>query len=137
MWPKDLNYLAVLVSAAAMFFLGHLWYVILFGKAWLAAQGKTREQIQAEAAGAGPFITAGVTALVEAAVLAIVLRVTGTDATLAQALQMATLLWLGFAIGTAAKHYAFKGARAKLLVIDYAYDRVGLLIMATTLTLWK
>ena len=137
MWPKDLNYLAILVAAAAMFFLGHVWYVLLFGNAWVAAQGKTKEQIRSEAAGAGPFITAAVTALVEAAVLAIVLRVTGTDATLAQALQMATLLWLGFAIGTGAKHYAFKGARAKLLVIDYSYDLIGLLVMATILALWK
>jgi hypothetical protein len=39
-----LNWLAVLVAAAAGFLLGGLWYGPLFGKAWMAASGVTSQR---------------------------------------------------------------------------------------------
>ena len=42
-----INYPAVVVAALAGFFLGWLWYMPLFGKAWREARGIT-EQMAAE-----------------------------------------------------------------------------------------
>jgi hypothetical protein len=40
----SINWLAVIVAALASFPLGMLWYGPLFGKAWMAATGVTKEQ---------------------------------------------------------------------------------------------
>ena len=40
---SGLNWLAILVATVAAFVLGGLWYGPLFGKAWMAALGKTEE----------------------------------------------------------------------------------------------
>ena len=48
----DINYLAVLVVAAVAFGLGALWYSpVLFAKPWMAAIGKTAEEIKVESEG--------------------------------------------------------------------------------------
>lgn len=45
MESAGINYLAVVVAAAAFWLLGAIWYSKpLFGKAWLDASGKTEEQ---------------------------------------------------------------------------------------------
>ena len=41
-----INYLAVAVAALAAFFIGAVWYTVLFGKLWLIKQGYTPEQMQ-------------------------------------------------------------------------------------------
>ncbi|MGH9885304.1 MAG: hypothetical protein ACREBE_07235 [bacterium] len=42
------NYLAVLVSAVAIFMLGGLWYSpVMFAKQWVALQGKSMEEMSA------------------------------------------------------------------------------------------
>ncbi len=40
------NLLAIFVAAAAGFLVGGLWYGPLFGKAWMAANGFTEEQLK-------------------------------------------------------------------------------------------
>src|SRR3989338_6996305 len=44
----DINYLAVLVSAAAGFVIGMLWYSVLFGKAWMKLSGMDKKKIEKE-----------------------------------------------------------------------------------------
>ena len=68
------NYLAVLVAAIVIFILGGLWYSpVLFAKKWVALQGKTEEQMRAEAASANMpllYTSAFVTALITSFVMA-------------------------------------------------------------------
>ena len=45
-----LNYVAVLGTAVAGFLLGWLWYMVLFGKAWMAEMKITEEQKKANCA---------------------------------------------------------------------------------------
>ena len=48
-----INWLAVLVAAIVIFVLGGLWYSpVLFARRWIALQGRTEEQMRAEAANA-------------------------------------------------------------------------------------
>ena len=133
--PEHLNYWAILVSAAAYFFLGAIWYGI-FGKSWVALRGKTMEEVKQQAT-AMPYLVAAVTSLACAAMMSVVLRAAGWDTSIGHALVIAVLLWVGFALCTAAKHYAFSMLPPKLLAIDYGYDLIGFLIMAAILASWK
>lgn len=48
MSTSGVNYLAVLVAAAAYFIIGAVWYAKpVFGKAWMEGIGKTEEQVKA------------------------------------------------------------------------------------------
>lgn len=45
--PVEMNYLAVLVGAAVSVVVGAVWYMpALFGNPWMAAIGKTKEQVE-------------------------------------------------------------------------------------------
>jgi hypothetical protein len=51
------NWWAIAVSAVVFFLIGWLWYDVLFGNAWVAALGKTQQQMAAgEANPAYPLI---------------------------------------------------------------------------------
>ena len=50
MMAHSVNYLSVLLAAVAAWIFGGVYYTAL-GKYWMAAQGKTMEQCQAEYAG--------------------------------------------------------------------------------------
>jgi hypothetical protein len=54
-----INYLAVVVAAVAGFALGWGWYTV-FGKAWMAALGKSKEDCDKEKQSPMPLIIAGV-----------------------------------------------------------------------------
>jgi hypothetical protein len=42
----DINWLAVVLGAAAFFAVGMIWYAVLFGKAWQRATGLSDEQLK-------------------------------------------------------------------------------------------
>ena len=66
-----LNWWAIVVATAVAFALGALWYGPLFGKAWMAALGKTEDDIQPSPE---PFIVSAVAALVTCIVVAALMR---------------------------------------------------------------
>ena len=71
--PASINHWAVLVSALSAFLLGGLWYSpVLFGKAWMAATGKSEAELQ-KGSPAVIFGTSFVLALMQAAVFALFL----------------------------------------------------------------
>jgi hypothetical protein len=130
-----LNLWALLVAGAAYYVLGAVWYGV-FGKTWLRLSGKTLEEVKKNASPM-PYVIAAITSVITAAALAYMLRISGADASLAGALQFGMIVWLGFGICIAAKHYAFSGWSAKLLLLDYAYDLVSILAMCAILAMWK
>ncbi|MFM9944825.1 MAG: DUF1761 domain-containing protein [Bacteroidia bacterium] len=75
---STINWLGVLLGSVAGFVLGALWYGPLFGKAWMAALGITKEDAKnvnmAKLMG-GSFVTY----LVLGAIIAILLTKTATD----------------------------------------------------------
>ncbi len=114
-----INYLAVILAAAAGFAFGSLYYMTL-GKAWMAALGKTESEIK----GAGkmsplPFIIAAVAQLVMAYFLAGVISHLGAEAVnVTKGLATAFFVWLGFVITAMAVNHAFQGAKRALTLID-------------------
>ncbi|MGH7179304.1 MAG: DUF1761 domain-containing protein [Tepidisphaeraceae bacterium] len=130
----ELNYLAVLVSAVAYFMLGAVWYTAL-GKTWMRLVGKTEEELR-QRSPAVPYTVTFLTILITALVMAYVLKFM-TDGTFWHGLQVALLMWLGFGVGTAAKHYAFAGKAPLLFLMDACYDLLGYMMTAIILNVWK
>jgi Protein of unknown function (DUF1761) len=124
MRAHSVNYLSVLLAAVAAWIFGGVYYTSL-SKYWLAAQGKTLEQCQAEQASksgvakAAPFILVFVGELIMAWAMYGVLFHMGMFTLRAGAISGAAL-WLGFVLTTITGNYAFSGKKPMLIVIDSA-----------------
>ena len=124
MMAHSVNYLSVLIAAVAAWLFGGVYYTAL-GKHWMAAQGKTMEQCQAEYAGksgaakAAPFIVVFVGELIMAwATYGILFHL--DMFTLRAGAISGAALWLGFVLPTIAGNYVFSGKKPMLTVIDSA-----------------
>lgn len=109
-----MNYLAILVAAVAAFGFGSLYYMSL-SRQWLAAIGKTKEELSPSMA---PFVVSIVGLLVMAQVLAGTIAHLGGQLSLGTGVVTAVFMWLGFVATTTATNYAFGGRKASLTVID-------------------
>jgi hypothetical protein len=118
----SVNWLSILVAAVAAWLFGGVYYTAL-GKYWIAAQGKTMEQCQAEmaakstAAKAGPFIVVFVGEIIIAwALYGILVHMNAF--TPRGGIISAVLIWFGFVVTTMTANNAFGGRRPILTVID-------------------
>jgi hypothetical protein len=124
MMAHSINYLSILIAAVAAWLFGGVYYTSL-SRYWLAAQGKTLEQCQAEqaaksgAAKAAPFIVVFIGELIMAWAMYGVLFHMGMFTLRAGAISGAAL-WLGFVLPTIAGNYVFSGKKPMLIVIDSA-----------------
>jgi hypothetical protein len=114
-----MNWLAILIATIAGFAFGAAYYMSL-SKPWLAAIGKTKEQITAEGKGSPlPFIISIVALAVMAVVLAGMIGHLGAGrVTLRNGVITALFMWVGFVITTMAVNNAFGQRKASLTVID-------------------
>jgi hypothetical protein len=116
------NWLSIVVAAVAAWLFGGVYYSAL-GKQWMAAQGKTMEQCQAEMAGksgaqkAAPFILVFVAEIIIAwALYGILVHMNAF--TLRGGAISAALVWFGFVVTTVTANYSFHGRNATLIVLD-------------------
>ena len=116
------NWLSIGVAAIAAWLFGGVYYSAL-GKVWMAAQGKTMEQCQAEmasksgAAKAAPFILVFIAEIIIAwALYGILVHMNAF--TLRGGIISAALIWFGFVATTVTANYAFHGRTATLIVLD-------------------
>ena len=114
-----INYLAVLVATVAGFAFGAAYYMSL-SRPWLAAMGKTREELAAAGKRSPvPFIVSIVALLIMAWVLAGGIGHLGPgQVTLRNAVISGLFMWLGFVITTLAVNYSFGQRRPMLTIID-------------------
>jgi hypothetical protein len=116
------NMTAVLIAAVAAGIFGAVYYSLL-GKAWLAAQGETRDTMKAKNAGksgiakVAPFIISFVAEIVMAAALQGILFHSAMD-TMRQGIIAGALTWFGFIATTVVVNNAYPGRRFMLTVID-------------------
>jgi hypothetical protein len=145
-----INWLAVLVAGIVIFMLGGLWYSpILFAKRWIALQGRTEEEMRAQAASANMplmYASAFITGLIIAAVLAIILAHISRDPVIAEpggrisAAHGAIIgftCWLGFAATTSYATALFSGKPRQLWLIDSAYNLVSFVLAGIILAVWR
>jgi len=114
-----INYLAVLVATVAGFAFGAAYYMSL-SRPWLAAMGKTREELAAAGKRSpAPFIVSIVALLIMAWVLAGSIGHLGPgQVTLRNGVISGLFMWLGFVITTLAVNYSFGQRRPMLTIID-------------------
>jgi hypothetical protein len=116
------NWLSIVIAAVAAWLFGGVYYGST-SKWWLAAQGKTMEQCQAEQAAksgvakVAPFIVVFISEIIIAWALYGILVHMGSF-TLRAGVISAALIWFGFVMTTMATNNAFGGRKAMLTVID-------------------
>ena len=116
------NWLSIVLAAVAAWLFGGAYYSST-SKFWLAAQGKTLEQCQAEMAAKSsaekfaPFILVFIAEIVIGWALYGVL-VHMNAFTLRGGLISAALVWFGFVMTTMSVNNAFSGRKVALTVID-------------------
>ncbi len=101
---SEVNYLAVLTATVAAWFFGALWYTAL-SKRWVAALGKTMEQLKAEGetrsrfANIFPFILSFIAEFIMAIMLYGIMTHSGLFG-LRAGMISGVLIWAGFVITT-------------------------------------
>jgi len=115
-----MSYFAIVLAAVVSFMFGWLWYGVLCSTQWLAAVGKTEEDVKAEGGPRPmPFVIAFVAQLLMAWVLAGIIGHLGPgEVTLKNAIISAALVWAGFVATTISVNHAFQGTKFALTLID-------------------
>lgn len=127
-----LNWWAILVATVAAFALGGLWYGPLFGKAWLAALGKTEDEIQPSAQ---PFVVSAVAALATCIVVAALMHGLGMTG-LVSGLIFGLITGVAFIAASLASDSAFCGWGWKLWGILAGYRVVYAILMGGIIGIW-
>ena len=131
----SVNWLAIVVAMIASMALGFVWYMVL-ANPWMAALGKTREQIMASGNNATPFIISALMQLVMAYSLALfVPRIMG-DTTIVNGLIVGFHLWLGFVITSMIINHRYQGSKWSLTLIDGGYMLGVLLVQGLVIGLF-
>ena len=132
-----INHLAVLIAAVVSWLFGAVYYGAL-GKQWMAALGKTRDELMP---GGRPnptiFIVSFVAQLVMAEMLAGLIGHLGAGQfNVKNALISAAFVWVGFVLTVLVTNNGFQGAKRELTVIDGAHWLGVLLVQALLLGLF-
>ena len=127
------GFFGIIVAAIAAWLFGALYYTAL-GKAWLAAQGRTREDMQAQNAGktgaekAFPFVLSFIAEIIMAWTMSGLLLHFGNVTARAGAIA-ACFVWFGFVLTTIAVNNAYPGRKLLLTLIDAGHWLAVLLII--------
>lgn len=139
----SINYLAIFVAAIVIWIIGALWYSkVLFAKQWMALQGRTEEQMRADAAGSNMplmLLQAFICSFLIAWVLAMVLTHMGDVGAYnaAHGALAGFLAWLGFAGATSYATTLFSGRPKQLWLIDSGYNLVSFVLAGIILAVWR
>ncbi len=133
MQDVDINYWAVIVTAAVPVVLGALWYSpAMFARSWLEAVGRTRDEMSGAEMG---YVLSALGALLTSYALARIERWAEVDDVVNGAL-VGLLVWLGFVATVLAVTTYFGGRPAKLWLINAGYQLVSLVAMGGILGTW-
>lgn len=127
-----LNWWAIIVATAAAFALGALWYGPLFGKAWVAALGKSEDELQPSPE---PFIISAVAALIMCIVVAALMQGLAMTGALAGIL-FGLITGIGYIATSMASDTAFCGWGWKLWAIQAGYRVAYSALMGGIIGIW-
>lgn len=127
-----MSYWAILAAAVAGFLFGGLWYGGLSNQ-WLAAIGKTKDEIQ-KTGMAVPMAISAIALLVMAWVLAGIIGHLGPgQVTIRNGIISGAFCWLGFVATTVATNHGYQGAKRSLTLIDAGHWLGVLLIQGAVI----
>ena len=133
-----MNWLAILCAAAAYFFVGFVWYSLLFGKIWAAEQlrhcggdgaGPAKREF------AGMLIANFVSNLVASAAIACLLQHMGI-VDLRTAIELGAGLAAAFSVTTLTIVHVWEKKSTKVWMIDASYHLIGCMTAAAILVSW-
>jgi len=127
------NWLAVVLAALASMAFGFAWYMAL-SRPWLAAVGKSREQINP--GDATPFIWTAAAELVMAYFIALLTPLLTGATTLSNGLLIAAHMWLGFVVTTLVINHRYQRAPWALTAIDGGHLLGVLLVQGAVIGLF-
>jgi Protein of unknown function (DUF1761) len=136
---EHVNWLAVTVAALATFFLGGLWYQVLFGKLWVRLHGYTPEKVKQMQAAKPPALFFGgmiVAYFLLTIVMSIVIGALGIN-TWCDGAALGFLIWLGPAIAIGFTAWLASDRVIGVFMIDWAYQLVFLVMMGAILGAWR
>lgn len=132
----DINYLAVLVSAAVSMGIGFLWYGPLFGNQWKKLAGFTDKSIkQMKMTPMQSMIFGFITTLVMAYIFAHFVGY-AQAATAADGVILGFWVWLGFFATTQLGMVLWENKPLKLYFLNTLHYLVALAVMGAILAIW-
>ena len=130
------RHVAVWIAAIAFFVLGAIWYTVLSAR-WLAAIGKTTDQMTSEQGGSPlPYVIGFVAILVMCYTLAWLMQRLRAG-TLLAGLRLGAIVSSGFVAATLALNYGFEARSVSLWLINSVYVVVGLALAGAIIGGWK
>lgn len=125
---SQINWLAVLLAFAASMVIGFVWYMpAVLGNRWMAAIGKTEEDLKNIGGGAGIWLPMMLAAALTAVLLAVLIARLGLDNAVAGGL-FALVAGLVFRAGGHVIHNGFAGRPAAVTLIDSGHDLVAMAV---------
>ena len=130
------RHVAVWIAAIVFFVLGAIWYSALAGQ-WLAAIGKTIEQMAVEPGGSPlPYVIGFAAILVMCYTLGWLIE-RMQAATFAGGMTLGAAVGVGFVAANLALNYGFEWRSIGLWLINAVYASVGLAIAGAIIGGWK
>lgn len=129
----DLNWFAVVVAAVAQMILGFLWYGPVFGKTWLAAMGKTQDQLSG--AGMAGAVSAGA-ALITAIALGLVINNAGAT-TIGDGVVWGIILSAGLVVTSQISNAMYEQRSGTVVLLYASYQVVGTAVMGAIIAGWQ
>ena len=128
----------VVVSAAAVFVIGALWYSpLLFGKQWVKAHGHTPEKLQAMRSSMGrAYAVSFLCYLVMAAAMSVLIGRIGIPYPIG-GVKLGLVIGLGFAATIGLTSNMFSEKPLATWLIDAGYQVVYLMVMGWILVVWR
>jgi hypothetical protein len=125
---SQINWLAVLLAFIASMAIGFVWYMpAVLGNRWMAAIGKTEEDLKNIGGGAGIWVPMMVAAALTAILLAVLISKLDLDNAVAGG-WFALILALVFRAGGHVIHNGFAGRPAAVTLIDSGHDLVAMTV---------
>ena len=125
---SQINWLAVLLAFVASMVIGFVWYLpAVLGNRWMAAIGKTEEDLKNISGGAGIWVPMMVAAALTAILLAVLISKLGLDNALAGGF-FAFVLALVFRAGGHVIHNGFAGRPVAVTLIDSGHDLLAMTV---------
>ncbi|WP_426990122.1 DUF1761 domain-containing protein [Pseudarthrobacter sp. Y6] len=125
---SQINWLAVLLAFISSMAIGFVWYVpAVLGKRWMAAIGKTEEDLKNIGGGAGIWVPMMVAAALTAVLLAVLISKLGLDSAVAGG-WFALVLALVFRAGAHVIHNGFAGRPTSVTLIDSGHDLLAMTV---------
>lgn len=134
--PSSINHLAVVLSTIISFALGFVWFTVLFRESYLAALGKTAEQLDQGPSMLAASVMQLIGNLIMAYVLAWFMEQTGSR-TVSDGAMLGAIVWVGFVAAVIGPMYAFQAFSLKFFAITTGFTLVSLLVTGAVIGGWR